>query len=776
MRSAIALCSILLLANVQAQQTLPYYQWFGAFTNNLNNIEGVGHVVDASGNVYITGQFINGIDLDPGTGSVVTASNGSWDVYIVKLDASGQYVWGKTFGGTAQEKVADIEIDASGNLYLIGNFGGTVDFDPAGGVANITSINAETYVLKLDGSGNYVWAKSFATNQYEYNNGKGIAVDGAGNVYVTGILYGTADFDTGSSVLSISSADPYTNDTYAVKLNASGNTVWAKTFRSNTAYYGNEGWAIEVDASGNTYIRGKYRKLTDFDPSAAVFNLPEAAGENAYVAKLDALGNLAWAQSLGTNQAGFFAKIKTNGAGNIFTTYGSAVVKLNAASGTSQSLFTVSNGTINSLAIDGSGNIFTATSSSAGNLGFMHNASGSQLWVYNAGNIQITGNDISTDVAGNVYLSGQAVQSNAPDYDPREGWAGFNPPWVNAFVVKLGYCNSISLASNLNSGSNYAYRNIYYNNCGLIATTASSAVWNGISGIVDAKVWVEISQPTQYVKRHYEIMPQNLSSSALTGDVILYFTQQEFNDFNNQTPAPAKLLPTGPTDAQGISNIIVETRSGTSSDGSGSPGSYAGAKTNYTTAGSMVSTTWNATANRWEVRVSYVTTWGGLFLKTQSDALPVTFNEVAACIKNNLLTVSFSTFKEKNNDHFDIEVSEDGLNFKKVSSLTSNNANGNASMITEYKTIIDLTTKTAHLQLTVVLLVLVSLLFYRKSTSVFKGLAFLFLISVLHVSCSKKQEALGNMSKESSLYVRIGQYDKDGTVIYSKIVKAVKED
>lgn len=745
---------------VSAQQTLPFYQWFGAFTYNLNNIEGVGHVVDAAGNMYVVGQFLNGMDLDPGPATVVATSNGNWDVYIVKLNASGNYVWGKTFGGAAQDHVLDIDIDASGNLYLTGDFAKTVDFDPGGGVANITTINTETYILKLDGSGNYVWAKSFAAALYEYNGGKGITVDASGTVYVSGFLYGTADFDTGAGVLNISSADASTNDTYVAKLDAAGNTLWAKTFRSATAYWPNSSSGISIDAAGNVFTIGKYRNTADFDPGAGVANLPTVSFETGYLCKLDAMGNYTWVKTLPAVPE----DIKVDGSGNIYTTGSGFVSKLDISGNT---LFTTSiPGTGRGISVDGNGNIFTATASSAGNLLYMHSATGNQLWVYNTGNISITGSDISTDGAGNLYLSGQAVQNNAPDFDPREGYAGFGPPWVNAFAVKLGYCDGIFLASNLDSGSNYATRNIYYNNCALIATMVSAEVWNNVSGLVDAQVWVDAQQPSQYVERHYEIMPQTNPNTTMS-HVVLYFTQQEFNDFNAVNTIK---LPTGPTDAAGIANMIVELRSGTSSDNTGSPASYPGTPQNIS--GSSLQVTWNATAARWEVKLLFVQGFGGMFLKTLNTPLPVVFKEVRAVLKNDILTVAFSTLEESNSDHFDIELSADGVHFKKMASIPS----GHPSNTNEYITSVTLQDQATLLGVPLILmLILLSLGFARKNKIICCSLL-LLVVSQLNISCKKNNPDSILTEKTAKWYVRVAQVDKDGTINYSKIIQVVKED
>ena len=147
--------------------------------------------------------------------------------------------------------------------------------------------------------------------------------------------------------------------------------------------------------------------------------------------------------------------------------------------------------------------------------------------------------------------------------------------------------------------------------CNVIANLLPNGA-NPVAGNVDAKVWVQTTQPSGYVKRHYEITPTSSASTA-TGRITLYFKQAEFTDFNNQSPAPARLLPTGPTDVAGIANVLVFKRGGTSSDGSGLPSTYSGALTTINpNDGDVV---WNATESCWEISFN-VTGFSGFVIGT----------------------------------------------------------------------------------------------------------------------------------------------------------------
>ena len=94
---------------------------------------GYSVTVDSSGNIYTTGLFQGTVDFDPGAGTANLTSNGNKDAAVLKLDSSGNYVWAKSFGGTRMDFAWSVAVDSSGNVYTTGYFNGTVDFDPGAG-------------------------------------------------------------------------------------------------------------------------------------------------------------------------------------------------------------------------------------------------------------------------------------------------------------------------------------------------------------------------------------------------------------------------------------------------------------------------------------------------------------------------------------------------------------------------------------------------------------------------------------------------------------------
>ena len=106
--------------------------------------------VDDNGYVYVTGNFQGTADFDPGAGVDNHTAAGSNDIFVQKMDATGDFLWVKAFGGSGNDSGRSINVDASGNVYTTGFFQGTVDFDPGAGVDNRTAAgSSDIFVHKI---------------------------------------------------------------------------------------------------------------------------------------------------------------------------------------------------------------------------------------------------------------------------------------------------------------------------------------------------------------------------------------------------------------------------------------------------------------------------------------------------------------------------------------------------------------------------------------------------------------------------------------------------
>lgn len=213
-------------------------QFEGTGSNNAGSIS-----IDGAGNVYTIGTFSNVADFDPGAGVYSLSASGAEDVFISKLDASGNFVWAIQFGGTITDYGSSLTLDAAGNIYTTGYFQGTVDFDPGAAVYNLVTAPSATniFVSKLDPSGNFILAEKLGGTLSDI--GYSIAVDLLQNIYISGTYRSNADFDPGAGTYILPSYG--FSDIFICKLNSSGAFMWANGMGASAFDYGR---SVAVDA------------------------------------------------------------------------------------------------------------------------------------------------------------------------------------------------------------------------------------------------------------------------------------------------------------------------------------------------------------------------------------------------------------------------------------------------------------------------------------------------------------------------------------------------
>ncbi|MCB9448047.1 MAG: SBBP repeat-containing protein [Flavobacteriales bacterium] len=473
-RTLFAFCTLLVSIGVNAQT----FEWAKSFGSSLADY-GLSIALDASGNVYTTGYFQGTADFDPGAGTANRTSSGGRDIWVQKLDASGNFIWARSFGGSLDDIGRSITVDASGNVYTTGYFQGTADFDPGAGTANITSAgNEDIFIQKLDASGNFLWAKSFGGSLADY--GLSIAVDAAGNVYTTGYFQGTADFDPGAGTANHSSAG--NEDIFVQKLDTSGNFVWARSFGDSNSDRGN---SICVDASSNVYTTGGFDGTVDFDPGAGTTNLTSEGSLDVYVQKLNSTGNFVWTKSFGgsLNDQGF--SITVDDSGNVHTT--------GSFEGT----------------VDFDPGAGSATRTSSGSLDvFVQklNASGTYDWAISFGaSSSDQGYSVTVDASGNVYTTGSFL--GTADFDPGSGTANLTSagPW-DVFIQKINASGNFVWAKSFGGNSIDAGNAITVDASGNVYTTGHFA------GTVDFDPGVGTANLTS--AGNYDVFVQKLSQGV----------------------------------------------------------------------------------------------------------------------------------------------------------------------------------------------------------------------------------------------------------------------
>ncbi|MEK6749239.1 MAG: putative Ig domain-containing protein [Pseudomonadota bacterium] len=319
------------------------WSWDLGITQGNNGVTGIA--VDSIGNVFITGYFVGTQDFNPGVGvDSRTSTSYTYDAFVTKVGAQGNYLWTRTFGGTGSEFALGIALDASDNLYLAGQFSGTADFDPNVGVSNLTAAGyTDAYLAKWDSNGNLLWARNMGasgrytggnvTNNYEPWNVMQIRY-ASGKVYLVlqsdtnidfdttqtggefnGSGYFVAAYDATSGAYQWAQLRP--DQTVAPKLgvDAQGNVllasyygggvtklsntgalVWSKTLAGSGSgiYSGVYIKGLSVDAQGNLYVGGFFDMNVDFNPDAALTDIRTPNATDGFITKLWADGVYGW--------------------------------------------------------------------------------------------------------------------------------------------------------------------------------------------------------------------------------------------------------------------------------------------------------------------------------------------------------------------------------------------------------------------------------------------------------------------------------------------------
>ncbi|MGA9378170.1 MAG: SBBP repeat-containing protein, partial [Phormidium sp.] len=206
---------------------------------------------DNSGNTYVTGTFQTSATF----GNTTLTSKGNVDIFVTKLDSSGNVAWAKSFGDKYIDTVTKIFTDGSSNTYITYTIVG-----PSGTIP-------DPFLTKLDSSGNVTWTKSLAGPGY------GIASDSSGNLYVTGGFTGTKTF--GSATLTSQGIA----DIYVAKLDSSGNITEAIDLGGSGSDLGR---SIATDSSDNLYVTGGFNNTATFGTKL----LNSKGSQDIFVAKL----------------------------------------------------------------------------------------------------------------------------------------------------------------------------------------------------------------------------------------------------------------------------------------------------------------------------------------------------------------------------------------------------------------------------------------------------------------------------------------------------------
>jgi hypothetical protein len=477
---------------------------YSTYLGGSGNDSAAGMAVDSAGNAYITGTTTStNFPTTPGALQTRFDSNSSEIVFVSKLNASGTALVYSTYlggisGGSLDHGRA-IAVDASGDAYITG-FAGP-NFPTTSGAFQQTSSVYGAFVTELNATGSALVYSTYLTGSSGGDQGFGIAVNAAGNAYVTGTAV-SPDFPTTPNsfdpVYSLAVSESSGTMTFVSELNLTGSALVYSTFLGGSYSYGDQGNGIAVDSAGDAYVAGETSAL-DF-PTVNAFQAtdfnhnPYYANETAFVTKFNATGSaLLFSTYLGGSDGSLANGIAVDASGAAFvtgntgnagpttfpltpgafqTTYGGstdAFVTKFDASGTRLIYSTLLGGSSNdgaaAIVVDGSGDAYVTGSTqstdfplknalqgfnaSPGSNGQAYvselNSGGSALVfsTYFGGSGGAIGYGIALDGSGNIYVAGAAGASFPTTANTLQMTYGGS---TDAFIAKISLAPSPSFA------------------------------------------------------------------------------------------------------------------------------------------------------------------------------------------------------------------------------------------------------------------------------------------------------------------------------------------
>jgi len=395
---------------------------------------GYAIAVDASGNVYVTGRtWVN--------------SGSNNDIITIKYNSSGDSLWVKKYNGSGSnhDEAKSIAVDASGNVYVTGTSYGTL---------STHGLFQDYITIKYNSSGVQLWAAAYNGPGTDNDYAQSIAVDGTGNVFITGVS-GGGSTGTGS-----------TYDDYAtIKYNSSGIMQWVARYTGAGLTGNDAAYQLKLDVLGNVYITGKSTGTTSGYDFATIkynsagtmlwvsrYNGPDNDDDEAYSIAVDRTGNV-------------FVTGKSDGGAS--TLVDMTTIKYNSAG--VQQWVNRYNGSLNSMdegkaiTVDTSGNSYVTgySSNTVTAQDFQtikYNTAGVQQWEIKYTNSGLAGSsDVSVSVyadnSGNVYAAGMSALDYAVvKYGTMTGISNNNNTSPEGFSLEQNYPNPFNPTTNIQFG------------------------------------------------------------------------------------------------------------------------------------------------------------------------------------------------------------------------------------------------------------------------------------------------------------------------------------
>ena len=396
---------------------------YSTYLGGSNFDAGGGIAVDTAGDAYVTG-VTSSANFPVTSGAYQTALSGVVNAFVAKVQPDGSgLIYSTYLGHDATSEGSAIAIDSSGSAYITGLTNSSTFPVTTGAFQQTLGGFSNAFVTKMTPDGSGLVYSTFLGGSL-FDSGAGVAVDGAGDAYVTGET-SSANFPTTAGVFQTALGGPNAGNAFVTKVTADGSSLAYSSFLGGSLF--DSGAGVAVDASGDAYVTGE-TSSSNFPITKSAFQSTIPGQISAFVTKVAPDGSsLAYSTYVGGNGNSQGQGIAIDSSGDTYVTGGTSSTNFPVTPGAFQTTLGGSGGNafLTKLDADGSNLDYSTYMGGSGNSqGAMADGDG--------------GKGVAVDSAGNAYVTGITTSANFPvTTGAFQTTAGGTGSFFNAFVAKF---------------------------------------------------------------------------------------------------------------------------------------------------------------------------------------------------------------------------------------------------------------------------------------------------------------------------------------------------
>ncbi|MCB0738712.1 MAG: hypothetical protein KDC92_14455, partial [Bacteroidetes bacterium] len=232
--------------------------WFRVFNDRSNTTSLKKIALDSKGNIIIHGTYRDSVDLDPGPGKKIYVAKRWYNIFLLKLDRNGKYVWSKSYEDDEYDTANDLQIDKNDEIVIAGNFKSDLRFNPRSSAWTATDM--DYYLIRLDKDGKFI------SGHYSQGVGKEsiekIIIGRDRSIYCLGYFTDSFDIDPSSKTQMVVGKIKYVSYYFIAKFDSLGQLSWYKILNNNKPFQANQ---IELDNKDDLYVTGRTADSTNFN-------------------------------------------------------------------------------------------------------------------------------------------------------------------------------------------------------------------------------------------------------------------------------------------------------------------------------------------------------------------------------------------------------------------------------------------------------------------------------------------------------------------------------